>query len=344
MFDKVIHHIQQWLLNIWYKNSYWYIFFLPLSWLFASLILVRKFVFKRFLQNLYQPPCSVIIVGNITVGGTGKTPFIIWLAKNLKARGLKPAILSRGYGGQISDIPIEVSEYSDPSIVGDEPVMIASKVDCPVIVHSNRVLSCKYISKKNIDLIICDDGLQHYLLKRDYEIVIIDGERVFGNGQLLPAGPLREPISRLNNVDLVLKQINSVSDGVDYDRERAFYLTGGTANNINSGEMRSLSEFIGKKIHAVAGIGNPNRFFNLLADKGIEIERHYYGDHQKYSLDELSFDDDLDILMTEKDAVKCKKFNNDRLWYVPVELEFTNDSQEWLVDIENLVKTRDTND
>jgi len=343
LYSKVIHYTQQWLHKIWYKNSAWFLFFLPLSWLFFILTTVRKVLLKGCLQRLYQPLHPIVIVGNITVGGTGKTPFIVWLVKNLKARGLRPAILSRGYGVKITGAPIEVSKYSDPNIVGDEPVMIATKVDCPVIVHSDRVLSCRYASKKNIDLIICDDGLQHYKLKRDYEIVIIDGEREFGNGQLLPAGPLREPISRLKSVDLVLKQVSSVSIESDYNSDGAFYLTGELAKNINSGKTQPLIDFLGKKIHAVAGIGNPDRFFDLLEGKGLELERHYYKDHHKYSSNDLSFDDELDVLMTEKDAVKCKKFDNDRLWSVPVELNFSNKKHAWLINIENLVNKRDIN-
>jgi tetraacyldisaccharide 4'-kinase len=346
--DKVISCLEQYLLKIWYRKSYWYIIFLPLSWLFFVLILIRKYLFKKLSKSLYQPPCPVIIVGNITVGGTGKTPFIIWLANYLTAKNLKVAILSRGYGGAVNDIPIEVSKNSDVDIAGDESVIIATKTNCIVMVHPDRNLSCKYLSKRKIDLIICDDGLQYYKLKRDYEIAIIDQKRMFGNGQLLPAGPLREPISRLKNVNLELSQISMSSDKDNcensYTNINTFYLTGDVAINIDSRERRLLSDFMNKKIHAVAGIGYPARFFSLLERKNLIIEKHYFRDHQKYSSNELSFNDDLDILMTEKDAVKCKKLKNDRLWYVPVDLMFDENYQTWLIDIENLVKKRETDD
>ena len=238
----------------------------PLVYYFSSiqyqelvLFLIRKHLFKKLSKSLYQPPCPVIIVGNITVGGTGKTPFIIWLANYLTAKNLKVAILIRGYGGTIKDMPIEVSRNSDVDIVGDESIMIATKTNCVVMVHPDRNLSCKFLSKRKIDLIICDDGLQFYKLKRDYEIAIIDQKRLFGNGQLLPAGPLREPISRLKNVNLELSQISIPSDKGNhestYTNINTFYLMGDMAVNIETGERRLLSEFMNNKIHAVAGIG-----------------------------------------------------------------------------------------
>lgn len=346
---KVIGYIEQYLLRMWYGKNHWYIIFLPLSWLFFVLILIRKNLFKRLSKNLYQPICPVIIVGNISVGGTGKTPFIVWLANYLTTKNKRVAILSRGYGGVIGDTPVEVSKNSDADIVGDEPIMIATKTNCLVIVHPDRNLSCKYIAKRKIDVIICDDGLQHYKLKRDYEIVVIDEERMFGNGRLLPAGPLREPISRLKNVNLKLSQISMSLDKYDRQNLRSnlntFYLVGDTAVNINSGQRMQLSEFVGKKIHAVAGIGNPDRFFNMLERQGLEADKHYFRDHQKYSANELSFNNDgLDILMTEKDAVKCKTIDNDRLWYVPVDLVIDEDENQWLIDIDNIVNKRDIND
>ncbi|MDB2544408.1 tetraacyldisaccharide 4'-kinase [Woeseiaceae bacterium] len=348
MSGKVFGHLEQLLLKIWYRKNYWYIIFLPFSGLFFALILIRKSLFKKLSKSLYQPPCPVIIVGNITVGGTGKTPFIIWLANYLTAKNLKVAILIRGYGGTIKGMPIEVSKNSDVDIVGDESIMIATKTNCVVMVHPDRNLSCEYLSKRKIDLIICDDGLQYYMLKRDYEIAIIDHKRLFGNGQLLPAGPLREPISRLKNVNLELSQIGIPSDKGNHENAytniNTFYLNGDIAVNIDTGERKLLSEFMNNKVHAVAGIGNPARFFNLLERKKLSIEKHYFRDHQKYLLNDLSFNDDLDILMTEKDAVKCKKFKNGRLWYVPVDLMFDGNHQTWLIDIVNLVKKRETDD
>ena len=285
-------------------------------------------------MKIHSSNYPIIIVGNITVGGTGKTPFTIWLANHFIGMGYRPAVLTRGYKGKIGDTPIEVSKESNPERVGDEAIMIASKLKCPVIAHPDRNLSIKYVFDKNIDFIISDDGLQHYQMDRDYEILIIDNERMYGNNLLLPAGPLREPISRVSKVNLVLKNVESE----DFKTNNLFRLVGSTAINLITGDSRFLIDFTSTKIHAVAGIGNPARFFRSLKKAGLDIYEHPFEDHREYKSSDLNFDDEYEIIMTEKDMIKCKRFANPSMWFVPVEVQFDQNEKPWLLDIEKLIK------
>jgi len=335
--------MQQWLNDIWYKGSWGYIFLIPLSWIYACLISLRKKILVHFFWRQATNLCPIIIVGNITVGGTGKTPLIIWLANYLSTQGINVAILSRGYGGKSNSLQM-VNKDSDPNIVGDEPVMLAHRTKCSVYVHSERFKAVQLIAEQGTDVLLLDDGLQHYKLQRDFEIAVIDGERLYGNNKLLPAGPLREPVSRLDEVDVCLTQVGVNDDALISENSIKFYLKGQFAYNLCTGDSKSLSYFCGKKVHAIAGTGNPDRFFDLLENESINVYKHSFDDHARYSPADVTFNDNLDVLMTEKDMVKCRKFANKKLWYVPVDLVFIDKQLDWLKSVDRLIATRKKNE
>jgi len=259
-------------------------------------------------------PVPVIIVGNLTVGGTGKTPLIIWLARFLKEAGYRPGIVSRGYGGQARRWPQWVDPGSDSGTVGDEALLIARLTGCPMAVAPVRAAAGKMLLERaRCDVILSDDGLQHYALDRDIEIAVVDGTRRFGNGYCLPAGPLREPAARLGEVDLVI-----VNGGPSAEHEFSMRLDGDKAVNLVSGEEKLLPEFAGTVCHAVAGIGNPERFFRQLAASGLVCRTHAFPDHHRYRRSDIEFGDHRPVLMTDKDAVKCKPFAGERHWRIPV--------------------------
>lgn len=302
-----------WLEKRWYSASI-PLLLLPFEGLFRLLVLLRRFAFRLGLKASYALPVPVIVVGNISVGGTGKTPLVVWLVSLLQKAGYQPGIVTRGYGGKAERWPQQVRPDSDPQTVGDEPVMLAQRCACPIVAAPDRVAAAKLLLKHtNCNLIVTDDGLQHYRLKRDIEIVVVDGERRFGNGHCLPAGPLREPQSRLDEVDFV------VANGLAGRGEFAMSLEqAGLKSLENDGHSKSIEELAGQRVHALAGIGNPQRFFQLLRSRGLEVIEHSFPDHHDYHAQDLDFQDSLPILMTEKDAVKCRRFANQQMWYVPV--------------------------
>ncbi len=313
--------------RLWYGTSGWYRLLLPLSWLFALAVACRNALYRRGLFHAYEVPVPVIVVGNITAGGTGKSPLCAWLVKELEARGHSPAIISRGYRGKIGALPLAADADSDPAIVGDEAVMLARQTDCVVVVHPERVAAATRAVELGADVIVADDGLQHYRLARDFEIAVVDGVRGFGNGRLLPAGPLREPVSRLDRVDKVIVQrqrdgnrlvLRRASDR----RPLTFMLTATSLHRLDGSEVRPLSEFAGQKMHAVAGIGNPERFFRLLEAHHVRVQRHALPDHAPIRQRDLLFNDSLDVVMTEKDAVKCRGLETGDCWTLPVEVAF----------------------
>ncbi len=256
----------------------------------------------------------VIVVGNISVGGTGKTPLVIWLATVLEDNGYRPGVISRGYGGRASVWPQLVTSDSDPALVGDEPILIARRTRCPIAVAPRRNAAARALLEAHgCDVLISDDGLQHYGLLRDIEIAVIAGERGLGNGWCLPAGPLREPPSRLREVDFVVTQ------GRVLDGSLVMRLHGEQALNLlDPCVVQPLEAFAGRRIHAVAGIGNPKRFFDDLARIGLELNAHPFPDHHRFTAADLEFGDEHPVLMTEKDAVKCRAFAKAHHWYVPV--------------------------
>lgn len=301
----------------WYNKSLFVLFLLPVSWLFCLLAIVRRQAYRIGLRKVYDLPVPVIIVGNISVGGTGKTPLVMWLVTRLKAEGYQPGIISRGYGGAARHWPQQVRPDSDPHMVGDEAVLLARHCLCPMSVGPDRVAAAQaLLDYTDCDIVVSDDGLQHYALGRDVEISVIDGVRRFGNGYCLPAGPLREPISRLNSVDMV------VCNGVPGPKEYQMSLHAGSVCRLDDALMRRpLESFAGQRVHAVAGIGNPQRFFHQLEERGLDVIEHSFPDHYSFSQADLDFDDELPVLMTEKDAVKCRAFAKPYHWCVPVEVK-----------------------
>ncbi|MCB1749768.1 MAG: tetraacyldisaccharide 4'-kinase [Gammaproteobacteria bacterium] len=303
--------------DIWYGKHPARLLLAPLGWLFRGVAWLRRAVYASGLLSAYQAPVPVVVVGNITVGGTGKTPLVIWLAQRLREYGFKPGIVARGYRGVARSWPQQVRGDSDPVTVGDEAVVIARRTRMPVAVGPRRGEDIEQLLRhSDADIIVCDDGLQHYALKRDIEIVVLDGVRRVGNGACLPAGPLREPPGRLAEADLV------VSNGLAGRGEFAMrYLAEQAVRLGNPRERRALDQFEPRNVHAVAGVGNPEGFFALLKRKGLRVTAHAYPDHHAFSPDDLDFGDGLPVLMTEKDAVKCEHFADQRMWYVPIDVE-----------------------
>lgn len=305
----------------WYgeKRGVKYYAIIPLSWLYCALVGIRRFLYRYKIFRSYPSPVPVIVVGNITAGGSGKTPLVIWMANFLKQQGYKPGLVSRGYGGKATHWPQQVRADSDHVVVGDEAVMLASRTECPMAVGPERPkVIDSLIEHYDIDVVISDDGLQHYAMRRDIEIAVINGERRFGNGQCLPAGPLRERPARLDEVDMI------VVNGEGNRKEHPMSVTNRLAVNLQTGEARALSEFSGYTVHAFAGIGHPGRFFAGIKKCGVELIEHEFPDHHTYHEDELLFEDGLPVLMTEKDAVKCMRFKNRRLWCVPASVTLGN--------------------
>lgn len=301
---------RHWAKRDWFAGLCW-----PLSILTVLLSKIRYVLIHR--RPIEIP---IIVVGNISVGGTGKTPMVIWLSERLKEMGWRPGIVSRGYGGRR---PIEgawVEHDSSPRAMGDEPVLIAQRTQCPVRVDRNRwEAAYELVAAGACDIIISDDGLQHYRLPRSMEIVMIDGRKGLGNGLCLPAGPLREPLSRLKKADLVIRTFNGAV--CETDELEGFFLYPDDLRPVLDGISRSapIESFKGQEIHAVAGIGNPERFFSLLEKSGIHVIRHAFPDHHQYRETDFAFaQDGKTVLMTEKDAVKCRTWAAENWWVVGV--------------------------
>jgi len=267
-------------------------------------------------QRLAVP---VIVVGNTTVGGTGKTPLLITLVGALQDAGLKPAVISRGYGGHAETWPQHVTADSDPGLVGDEPVLIAKRTGCPVVCAPDRVAAGQALLVEHaVDVLLTDDGLQHYRLARDLEMAVIDGQRGLGNRQLLPAGPMRESLRRLAEVDYRIINGANGSRTADLAADAELTLEPQSLVNVVTGERRPLAELAGFQVDAIAGIGNPRRFYATLQLAGLHTIEHSLGDHQPLTAAILAECRSNNILMTEKDAVKCTQLADERCWYVPV--------------------------
>ena len=329
--------IDKWVDNVWYGQSLFYWLLLPLSWLFGAAVALRRFAYRRGFARSHKPDVPVIIVGNLTAGGTGKTPVTIWLARRLRRQGYQPGIGSRGYRGLHSDVPVSVTPDSDPQVVGDEPVLLAVRAECPVVVHPDRVAAAQVAVDNGADVIIADDGLQHYRLGRSFEIAVVDGVRGVGNGSLMPAGPLREPLSRLDEADVVMVHRPPDSDSgflrrASDRRPVDFWLRAAVVARLDGSEISSISEFANRTVHAVAGIGNPERFFRMLESHSMKVYRHPLPDHATIEPVDISFDDELPVLMTEKDAVKCRWLDTRKCWFVPVDVTFAGDGERLLSD------------
>lgn len=310
--------LQRWIESIWYGARPAPIVLRWLAWLFGRLAVRRRQRLQASAERLSVP---VIIIGNISVGGTGKTPLIAALVEQLRDRGLRPGLISRGYGGRARHWPQPVQADSDPAQLGDEPVMLAQRLNCPIWVGPDRVAAARaLLANSPVDVLLSDDGLQHYRLGRDMELAVVDGVRGLGNGQLLPAGPLREPAERLAEVDLVV--CNTALIETAARSEICMHLLLQDAVNLLSGERRPLAEFRADTVHAVAGIGHPERFFGRLESAGLSLQRHAFADHHAFTAADLAFVDELPVLMTDKDAVKCRPFADERCWRVPVDAVF----------------------
>lgn len=300
----------------WYQShlTWLTLLLLPFSGLFRVLVAIRFFLYRIHLLKKTNYPVPVIVVGNLTVGGTGKTPFVIWLADYLQKKGYRPGIVSRGVGGKKWMAPYWVDRDAAASEVGDEALLLARKTHCPMVVCVHRVLAVnELLEKTNCNVVLSDDGLQHYSMGRKIEIAVVDSKRQFGNGLMLPAGPLREPLKRLNTVDLVVAN-GSVEKG------EQMVLEGDTVHSLLAPDKKmALSAFKNQTVHAIAAIGHPERFFSSLRKNGIQLIEHIFPDHYLYEQDDIYFPDNLPVIMTEKDAVKCMAFADQRHWCLPVE-------------------------
>lgn len=314
--------------RIWSGRSLLYLLFLPLSWLYGFITFIRRFLYNHGWLKTWRAPIPVIVVGNLTAGGNGKTPVVIWLVEELKQHGINVGVVSRGYGGKSDCYPLIVTSTTSTQQAGDEPVLIYQRTGVPVAVAPKRSDAIKALLAENdLDLIITDDGLQHYALQRDIELVVIDGIRRFGNGWWIPAGPMRERISRLASVDAII-----TNGGIAKSGEIAMELEPAQAINLLSGEHIDVNKL--ERVVAMAGIGHPQRFFNLLKELSVSVERQYaFQDHQSYTrigLTDLANKNET-LLMTEKDAVKCKTFAQPNWWYLPVNAVFSKTDKEKLV-------------
>ncbi len=324
--------------RLWYGESAWQRWLAPLSGVFARLVELRRRAYRQGVLKSRRASVPVIVVGNITVGGTGKTPVTLWLAERLKVMGSKPGIVSRGYGGHVGKLPVNVTEESDPAVVGDEPLLMARRIVCPVAVHPDRFAAAELLAEMGCDVVIADDGLQHYGLAREYEIAVVDGRRGFGNGRLLPAGPLREPVARLESVDRIMlragpdERVTALPAGDS--RVTRFSLAAGAVRSLRGARELSLEAFAGETVHAVAGIGNPQGFFELLETHGLTVIPHAFADHAVFSPAALEFADDHAVIMTEKDAVKCERFAPANSWYLAAAVDIAGDADPaWLADL-----------
>lgn len=312
------------LQRLWYEGrSRWLLIFLfPLSVLFRLIAAVRRLAYRSGVRHAHRVSRPVIVVGNITVGGTGKTPFVIWLTQFLQGQGRSVGVVLRGYGGHSAHWPREVHADTPTSEVGDEAVLHATRTGAIVVAGPDRVAAAARAIELGAEIVVCDDGLQHYRLGRDAEIAVADAQRGFGNRLLLPAGPLREPVSRLRTVDLIVKtqrSMQSVEPLVSGLSEIVAQARIGDAIGLLTRATRPLESFRGARVHAVAGIGNPQAFFASLRSAGLEIVEHPHPDHVALKREDIVFDDGAPVVMTEKDAVKCRAWADERHWAIRLE-------------------------
>ena len=313
-------------MRYWYHRGLAAWLLWPASVLFRIAVALRRLMYWLRLAPSSHPGIPVIVVGNLVAGGSGKTPLVIWIAEHLKKKGWSPGIVSRGYGARIT-IPRAATIADDAAEVGDEPIVLSRRSGCPVWVGADRlaVIAALRAAHPDVDVVVLDDGLQHYRLRRDVEIAVVDA-RAFGNGFLLPAGPLREPASRLRSVDAV------VSHGAPV-KGYAMRLVGSELHRMtNAAERRRASAFAGQNVHAVAGIGDPNRFFLHLGRLGVKALPHPFPDHHRYDPRELDFGEGALVLMTEKDAVKLRHAARDNWWVLPVSAELDPAFGNWLTE------------
>lgn len=312
-----------------------------LALLYGALAGMRRGLYRHGILRSRQVPVPVIVVGNITAGGTGKTPLTIELVTRLREAGWTPGVASRGYGRDDAGTARWVTPEMSPELAGDEPLLIAWKTGVPVRVDCNRVAAAQELLAAGCNVVVCDDGLQHYRLARDIEIEVVDAQRRYGNGLLLPAGPLREPVARAASCDFRVVNLGQASDaGAETSAsgfgEWAMRLRIDSARPLKGGRNRSLQSFSGQRVHAVAGIAHPQRFFQMLRARGIGVVPHAFADHHRYQSADLSFGSELPVLMTEKDAVKCQSLATD--WHYAVPLQADLPAAFWVALLDRLGK------
>ena len=309
------------LQQIWYRSTPPPLALRPLSWLFGLALQLRRAAYERGWCRSERLQRPIIVVGNLAVGGTGKTPLVIWLSARLRAEGLLPGIVLRGYGGAAARgaSPLRVEPDSDPDVVGDEALLLRRRTGEPVAVCRQRVRAARLLLDAGVNVIVSDDGLQHLAMARNFEIAVVDAERGFGNGYLLPAGPLREPRQRIDQVDaVVLNGAGAIDQALPLRGAFRMNLVGDKLLPRGGGDACALGSLAGQRVHAVAGIGNPQRFFSMLRAAGLIVVEHPFPDHHRYRGAEIQFADGLPVLMTEKDAVKCSKLGGPDHWFLPV--------------------------
>ncbi|MGS2720244.1 tetraacyldisaccharide 4'-kinase [Paraglaciecola aestuariivivens] len=316
--------------KIWYAPKWFHwpmiVLLLPLSLVFYLMSAIRRKMFRLGLRQSLAIPVPVIVVGNISVGGNGKTPLVVQLAQSLRQAGYYPGVLSRGYGGKGAHYPMTVDKLSSAAVVGDEAVLMRHHVNCPLVVDPIRSRGAMaLVNEHKCNLIICDDGLQHYGLKRDLEIAVIDGQRRAGNGLLLPAGPLREGKWRLKDVDFIV-----VNGGQILPGEHLMSLESGQLVNVLNPNKTLSLKALTEPVTALAGIGNPQRFFNLLESKQVKLkQRISFVDHHDFEQQDIPSGT---VLMTEKDAVKCGDIAHPDCWFLPVRASLSKQFEQQLLD------------
>ncbi|KZZ29951.1 hypothetical protein A3752_17990, partial [Oleiphilus sp. HI0081] len=305
------------------------------------ILVIRAWLYRLGFKTSYRSSLPIIVVGNITLGGTGKSPLVAYLVQALQERGYQPGIVSRGYGASIPSTECrEVLADSLPEEVGDEPLMLKQALDCPVFVSPNRKLSVQALEAQGCNVVISDDGLQHNALQRDVEVCVYDGQRALGNGYLLPMGPLRESQSRMKKLDFQV--INGADDLPGVNSSEPYIRMDLRPGNLlplkadpgqdGLNQALALEKLSGQPVNAVAAIGNPERFFEVLERSGMIVMRHAFEDHHAYSIDDFGFSETLPIIMTEKDAVKCRSLGLSDAWYLPVEAELSANLADLIIE------------
>ena len=309
--------MEQFLEKVWHsKFNIFSLILLPFSLLYFLVTKFKLYLYEHQFIKRYKSQTPLVIIGNITVGGTGKTPFVIWLANHLSNKGKKVGIISSGYKASLK-IPTLVTGSSDPTQVGDEAVLIAKKTNCEVVSCGNRVEATKFITQKRaFDVLLHDDGIQHYKLDRDYEIILINNKKLLGNGLLLPAGPLRESKSRLDTVNIVVYTNNNT-------KPYSISSINNTIVNLASNESKNITDFSSNKVHLVSGIASIDAIIENLENNRIQYISHKYDDHHMFNGSEVIFDDNYPVFITQKDCVKLSGINNKNVWVIDHKIELS---------------------